>query len=190
MTTIIAGGFQTYDSAEAAMRRLREAGVTDDDLCSFRVNPPGEHDATPIGGDRPESPGARKADGGAVKGAAIGAVAGAAAGAVASPVLGPVAIAGGAGVGAYTGALVGALGAMGRRTHRDDVRPAENLVAVNVGNGGLPAERVIEIFEQCGAEQVERAEGTWANGEWADFDPVTPPQLVHPRPEQDTRPAP
>jgi hypothetical protein len=188
MTTIIAGWFQTHDEAAAAMQRLREAGVTEDNLCSFRVNPPGEHHGTPIGGDRDESPGATHAGGGAVRGAAVGAVAGAAAGAVASTVLGPVAIAGGAGVGAYTGALVGALGSMDGRTHRDEVRPAENLVAVNVGGGGAPAERVIEVFEQCGATQIERAEGTWTGGEWSDFDPVAPPHLIHSSPDEPKRP--
>jgi hypothetical protein len=188
MTTIIAGGFQTHEAASAAMRRLLEAGVDEDNLCSFRVNPPGEHDETPIGGDRDKSPGATEAGGGAVNGAAVGAVAGAAAGAVASTVLGPVAIAGGAGVGAYTGALVGALGSMDRRTHRDEVRPAENLVAVNVGDGAaLSADRVIDLFRECGAMQIERAEGTWANGEWADFDPVTAPHLIQVSRESDKR---
>jgi len=110
----------------------------------------------------------------------VGAIAGAAAGAVAATILGPVAIAGGAGVGAYTGALVGALGSMDRQTHRDELRPAGNLVAVNVGSGEIAAERAIEIFEQCGAVQVERAEGTWSHGEWSDFDPVAAPHLVHP----------
>ena len=178
MTTIIAGGFETYDGANTAMRRLREAGVSEENLCSFRVNPPGEHDETPIGGDHDESPGAHHAGGGSVKGAAVGAIAGAAAGAVASTVLGPVAIAGGAGVGAYTGALVGALGSMDEATHRDEVRPAENLVAVNVGASEIDESRAIAIFEQCGAMQVERAEGTWADGEWADFDPVVAPRLI------------
>ena len=122
MTTIIAGGFTTNDAAERAMQHLIAAGVNEDNLCSFRVNPPGEHDGLPTGGDRPESPGATQAGGGAVRGAAVGAVAGAAAGAVAATVLGPVAIAGGAGVGAYTGALVGALGSMDPATHRDEMR--------------------------------------------------------------------
>ena len=179
MTTIIAGGFATNDDAQRAMTRLRERGVSEDSLCGFRVNPPGEHDGTPIGGDHPESPGATHAGGGSLKGAAIGAVAGAAAGAVASTALGPVAIAGGAGVGAYTGALVGALGSMDRRTHRDDVRPAENLVAVNVGAGEIAADQAIALFEECGALQVEQAEGTWSDGAWSDFNPTTPPHLIH-----------
>ena len=189
MTTIIAGGFTTSDAAERAMQRLIAAGVNDDNLCSFRVNPPGEHEGLPTGGDRHESPGATEAGEGSVKGAAIGAVAGAAAGAVASTVLGPVAIAGGAGVGAYTGALVGALGSMDKSTHRDEMRPAENLVAVNVDAGDITADRAIAIFEECGALQVERAQGTWSHGEWSDFNPITPPHLIHPTAEPPTRPA-
>jgi len=178
MTTIIAGGFATHEAAESAMQQLIAAGVNEDNLCSFRVNPPGEHEGLPTGGDRDESPGATQAGGGAVKGAAVGAVAGAAAGAVASTVLGPVAIAGGAGVGAYTGALVGALGSMDHGTHRNDVRPAENLVAVNVGAEEIGGDRVISIFHDLGALQIERAVGTWSEGEWSDFDPIAPPNLV------------
>jgi len=188
MTTIIAGGFTTNEAAGQALQLLVAAGVNEENLCSFRVNPPGEHDGLAIGGDRPESPGATEAGGGAVKGAAVGAVAGAAAGAVVSTVLGPVAIAGGAGVGAYTGALVGALGKMDRHTHRDELRPAENLVAVNVDAGDISEARAISIFEECGAIQVERAEGTWSNGEWSDFDPITSPQLI--RPTREPRSAP
>src|SRR6185369_7627473 len=123
-------------------------------------------------------PGATEAGSGAVRGAAVGAVAGAAAGAVAATVLGPVAIAGGAGVGAYTGALVGALGSMDPATHRDEMRPAENLVAVNVEAGDITAERAVDLFEECGAIQVERAEGTWSHGEWSDFDPIAAPHLI------------
>jgi len=40
MTTIIAGGFTTSDAAETAMQRLIAAGVNDDNVCAFRVNPP------------------------------------------------------------------------------------------------------------------------------------------------------
>jgi len=187
-TTIIAGGFTTNAAAEHALQRLVAAGVNADNLCTFRVNPPGEHAGLPTGGDRPKSPGAKEAGGGAARGAAVGAVAGAAAGAVASTVLGPVAIAGGAGVGAYTGALVGALGSMDRRTHRDELRPAENLVCVNVGEREISEARAVEIFETCGAIQVERAQGTWSSGQWSDFDPVAPPHLIRPTAER-PRPA-
>jgi hypothetical protein len=181
MATIIAGGFAGHEDAEKAMQRLLYAGVDDDNLCSFRVNPPGEHNNLAIGGDHHQSAGAKKADRGAALGAAVGAAAGAVAGAAASPALGPVAIAGGAGVGAYTGALVGALGAMDKRTHKDEMRPAENLVAVNADGGPLSEQQFVALFEECGAQQVERTEGTWTNGEWADFDPVSRPHLVRAR---------
>jgi hypothetical protein len=180
MTTIIAGGFDVYSKTQAAIERLRSAGVAAENLCEFRVNPPGEHDRTAVGGDRHESPGAKHADAGASKGAAIGAAVGAAVGVVATPILGPAGIAAGAGVGGYTGSLVGGLGEVSGETPPDneDVRPAEAMVAVNVDGGAVPAEEVIRIFEECGAHQVERADGLWANGEWADFDPVSAPQLI------------
>jgi hypothetical protein len=180
MATIIAGGFDVYSKTQAALQRLREAGIADVDLCEFRVNPAGEHDQTPIGGDRHESPGAKHAEKGAGKGAAIGAAIGTAAGVVATPLLGPAGIVAGAGVGGYTGSLVGSLGEVSDETQPDseDVRPAEAMVAVNVDGGSVPADEIVRIFEECGARQVERAEGLWADGEWQDFDPVSAPQLI------------
>lgn len=180
MATIIAGGFDAYSSTQAALARLREAGIADDFVCEFRVNPPGEHDQTPIGGDRMKSPGAKDAEEGAGKGAGIGAAIGAAAGIAATPFLGPAGIAAGAGVGGYTGSLVGSLNETKKEgtPDHDDVRPAEAMVAVNVDGAGRSAEEVVRLFEECGAQQIEQAEGTWIDGEWADFDPVSRPQLV------------
>lgn len=180
MTRIIAGGFEAYSSTQEALGRLRAAGIAEQDVCEFRVNPPGEHDQTPIGGDRDESPGAKHVEGGAAKGAAVGAAIGTAAGVAATPFLGPAGIVAGAGVGGYTGSLVGGLKETGDepQPHRDDIRPAEALVAVNVGAAGVSAEDVVRIFEDCGARQVEEAEGTWADGQWADFNPVSRPRLI------------
>jgi len=180
MSTIIAGGFDVLADAESAVRRLEEAGVSRDDLCRFRINPAGEHNALPAGGDRDASPGAKKASGGAGKGAAIGAAVGLVAGAAATPFLGPAGLVAGAGVGAYTGSLWGSLKEIDkeRPAGHDDVRPAETLVAVNVDRTGLARDDVVGIFEQSGARQVETAEGTWIDGEWADFDPVSSPHLV------------
>jgi hypothetical protein len=180
MTTIIAGGFDVYSKTQAAIDHLLAAGIARENLCEFRVNPPGEHDRTPIGGDRQASPGARHAHGGASKGGAVGAVVGAAAGVAATPLMGPAGIVAGAGVGGYTGSLVGTLGEVSSEAQPDseDVRPAEALVAVNVDAGSVSADEVVRIFEECGAHQVERADGVWAGGEWADFDPVRPPQLI------------
>ena len=180
MTTIIAGGFDVYSKTQAALQRLRDAGVAEDNICEFRVNPAGEHDQTPIGGDRHKSPGSEDADHGAVKGGALGAAIGTAVGVVATPLLGPAGIAAGAGVGGYTGSLIGSLREESDEPRQDheDVRPAEAMVAVNVGDGSIAAEEIVRIFESCGAQQVEQAEGTWADGEWVDFDPVSRPRLI------------
>lgn len=181
MATIIAGGFETYVDAQAALQGLRDAGVNPEFVCEFRVNPPGMHDRTAIGGDRDESPGARNADKGAVKGGAVGAVAGAVVGLTATPLLGPAGVAAGAAVGAYTGSLAGGMKAGVDQEPQPDhttMRPAEALVAVNIDGAGVAEVDIVRIFEGAGAWQIERAEGTWANGEWADFDAVMPPRLI------------
>jgi len=180
MATIIAGGFDVVTEADAAVGRLREAGVRTEDLCTFRVNPAGEHHALPAGGDHGASPGTKEAGKGAGKGTAIGAAAGLAAGAAATPFVGPVGLAAGAAAGAYAGSLVGALGGISKEAQpgHETVRPAETLIAVNVDSGAPAADDVVRIFEECNARQVERTAGRWENGAWADFDPTSPPQLV------------
>jgi hypothetical protein len=186
MTKIIAGGFNNIVPAEAAIQRLEEAGVSEDNICKFRVNPPGMHATYPIGGDRDKSPGSKEADKGAAKGAAIGAAAGLAAGIAATPLVGPAAIAVGAGVGAYTSSLVGGLKETEEepKPEHEDVRPAEVLVAVNADAAGIPPERIVQILESAGAWQVEEAQGTWEDGEWVDFDPVSRPRLIGGRDKQ------
>jgi hypothetical protein len=180
MATIIAGGFDVYSKTQAALQRLRDAGIADEFVCEFRVNPAGEHDQTPIGGDRMKSPGAKDAEEGAGKGGAAGAVAGAVAGIALTPVLGPAGIVAGAGVGGYTGSLIGSMNETKKEGTPDheDVRPAEAMIAVNIDGAGVSAEQIVRLFDECGAQQVEQAEGTWADGEWVDFDPVSRPQLV------------
>ena len=180
MATIIAGGFDVYSKTQAALQRLLDAGIAEEYICEFRVNPAGEHDQTPIGGDRMKSPGSQDAEEGAGKGASVGALAGAVAGAALTPLIGPAGIVAGAGVGGYTGSLVGSMNETKKEGHPDheDVRPAEAMIAVNVDGAGIAAEQVVRLFEECGAHQVEQAEGTWADGEWVDFDPVSRPQLI------------
>ena len=180
MATIIAGGFDVVTDADAAVARLKEAGVGMDNMCTFAVVPAGEHHALPAGGDREASPGAKGAGKGAGTGAAIGAAAGLAAGAATIPLLGPAGLAAGAAAGAYAGSLVGALKRMDREPQpgHESVRPAETLIAINVDAGPLAPDDVVRIFEECGARQVERTQGRWENGEWADFDPLCAPHLV------------
>ena len=181
MATIIAGGFESYDGAQAALARLTEAGVNPEFVCEFRVNPAGMHDRTAIGGDHDASEGAHRAHGGATKGAVVGAVVGAAVGAAATPLIGPAGIVAGAGAGAYTGSLIGGMKAgVDHEVQPDDtvVRPAEAMVAVNVDAAGLERDRVVRLFEQCGAWQIEEAQGSWEDGEWSDFDPAVSPHLI------------
>ena len=181
MATIIAGGFETYMETQAAMQGLREAGANPEFVCEFRVNPPGMHDQTAIGGDRDESPGAHEMDKGAVKGGALGAVVGTVVGVATTPFLGPAGIAAGAAAGAYTGSLAGGMKAgVDAETQPDHttMRPAEALIAVNIDGAGIAEMDVMRVFETAGAWQIERTEGTWANGQWADFDPGRPPHLI------------
>jgi hypothetical protein len=180
MSTIVAGGFQTLADAEAAVRRLQDSGVHIDNICTFRVNPAGEHHRLAAGGDHDTSPGAHHAHAGAAKGAAIGAAVGLAAGAAATPFLGPAGVAAGVGVGAYTGSLVGSLKEMEHEPSPDhgDVRPAENMVAVELAASGATEESLVRVLEECGAMIVERAEGTWSGNAWADFDPSTRPHVI------------
>jgi hypothetical protein len=196
MSKIVAGGFQVVAEAEEAVRRLQQAGVDLEHICTFRVNPAGEHHGIATGGDHASSPGSHHAHSGAAKGAAIGAAVGLAAGAAAAPFLGPAGIAAGAGVGAYTGSLVGSLSEIEGEPSADhsDVRPAENLVAVNVDAGGSTEDAIVRVLEECGALVVERAEGTWSQGSWSDFEPGSSPNVIGGlefarRADRDNRPA-
>jgi hypothetical protein len=191
MSKIIAGGFETLAQANAALQRLAEAGISKDFICTYRVNPPGMHGRHPLGGDSDKSPGAEHRGGGAAKGVAVGTAAGLAAGVAMAPFLGPLAIAGGAAVGAYTGSLVGSLEETNDEPQpgHEDLRPAEALVAVNADAAGVGEAAIVRIFEECGAWQIERAEGLWENGVWADFDAATLPHLVGGKDRRDTRPA-
>jgi hypothetical protein len=181
MATIIAGGFETIVEAQDALRRLSEAGVNSEYLCEFRVNPAGMHGATPIGGDRDESPGAEHVESGATKGAAVGAAIGTVAGVAITPLLGPAGIIAGAGVGAYTGSLVGGMKKGIDETPQPDhtiVRPAEALIAVNADGAGIDETAIVRAFQEAGAWQIERTEGRWENGEWVDFNAVDAPHLI------------
>lgn len=179
MTRIIAGRFQTSNEAEAATRSLVDRSIARDRISVFFVTPPGQHDATPVGGDRQKSSGLEGAEGGAGRGAAAGVtlgVAGAVIGATAG-LAAPVVVAAGLGAaaaGAYGGSLAGAMSAT-EDPGKDHIRHAGMMVAVDAGDADAD---VISALRDAGAVDIEQADGTWAGGTWEDFDPTSPPQLV------------
>lgn len=173
MEDIIAGRFQTEDETRSAAQSLTNI-VSKNDICIFFNNQPGVHDSA--------RDAASSGDQGAAKGAAAGAASGGAAAAtvgtlVGGPAVGAVAAA----VGGYVGSLAGTAGGLpegGEGTKRaSHQRPAGMMLAVRIANVG-DTQQIIELLRQHGAADVERAKGTWENGDWVDFDPVTPPRLV------------
>jgi hypothetical protein len=205
MTPIIAGRFEQGAQAEAAVAALCRGGFDAADVTVFFVNPAGQHAAYPIGGDRDASPGAKHAHSGALTGAALGTAVGVGVGLAASPLMGPAAIVAGAGAGAYAGSLVGALGQMEEKpaaAQPDEhvVEPAATVAAsrdtdtASVRSSGIfVAVRAVEfarrvaavnVLRAKGAQDIERADGTWQAGQWIDFDPLKPPLFVDlPAPE-------
>ena len=205
MTPIIAGRFEQGAQAEAAVAALRHAGFDAADVTTFFVNPAGQHATYLIGGDRDASPGAKHAHTGALTGAAVGTAVGVGVGLAASPLMGPAAVVAGAGAGAYAGSLVGALGKMEEKpaaAKPDEyvVEPAATVAAptdtdtASVRSSGIFvavramefAKRVaaVNVLRAKGAQDIERADGTWQAGQWIDFDPLKPPLLVDlPAPE-------
>jgi hypothetical protein len=203
VTPIIAGRFEQEAQAEAAVAALRHGGFDAADVTVFFVNPAGQHATYLIGGDRDASPGAKQAYGGALKGAAVGTTVGAGVGLAASPILGPAAVVAGAGVGAYAGSLVGALGKMEEKpaAAKPDEHVVERVVTSDAptdtarvrSSGIFVAVRAVDFAKRVaavnalgakGAQDIERADGTWQAGRWIDFDPLKPPLLVDlPAPE-------
>ncbi len=185
MALIIAARFSTFDAAGHAAQRLMDAGLPEDALHVFYVNPPGEHDNYPIGGDEAVDPGTRgaprKALGTAAVLGALGAVVG---GVLVAPVTDSfVPIIAGTGVGAYIGSLAGAMRGMDRRRHSvaqphgvektGEGRSAGVLLAVNTT--GERAAEIASVLVESGGREVERAHGRWRNGQWEDFDPLEAP---------------
>lgn len=176
MSTIIAGMFESIDDANNTVDSLLRRGVDQKDFTQFANSPPGQHAQFPIGGDENSDPGAKHAHVGALTGAGVGAGTGAVIGAV---VAGPPGSAVGAGVGAYVGSLAGALeGLDGKGSDKQPLRrPAGVVIAVRIDDAEGEG-RVIEVLKAENASHIEKAEGVWRNGQWEDFDPVAPPQLL------------
>ncbi len=72
MSTILAGHFQRQDQADQARLDLIEAGFPEDQISTFFLNQPGQHDLHEFGGDRERSPGAKEIPSAVVQGVASG----------------------------------------------------------------------------------------------------------------------
>jgi len=189
VATIIAGRFQQQSAVTDTIDELERAGFPRERISAFYVNPAGQHDAYPIGGDHGHSAGAKESD----KGAAMGAAAGAAVGVAATPFLGPVGTVTGGLVGAHIGGLVGGLSKMKEKGDTGDaaqdvenatpVRHSGMLVAVAVDDQEHH-DHVINLLRSLGASDIERAQGTIENGDWVDFDPLSAPEFLQYAPEQ------
>lgn len=189
MTTIITGNFQQQDEARLALSDLAGAGFAAGQTTTFFVNPPGQHDLYPIGGDKDESPGTEDAAGGSASGAAVGGVIGVAVGIATLPVLGPAATVAAAGVGAYAGSLYGALGNTDDKNNPESQAAHEELrrskpprksgmLVAASAPASAQQDTAIRIFRARGATDIERTEGNIVSGDWTDFNPLTKLKLV------------
>ncbi|MBV8032113.1 MAG: hypothetical protein JO035_11445 [Betaproteobacteria bacterium] len=179
MSRIVAGRFENPLAADAALADLQRAGFRNGEYESFYVTPPGQHGAHPIGGDSHSDAGARTAGLGAVAGAVLGALAGAIVAAVATggEQIIPVLLA--AGLCAYVGSFMGTVLKL-RRAHATEHTPehpveipAGRMIAVNVDRPEMEP-RAVDVLRRHGAIDLGRAEGTWRDGSWRDFDPRHP----------------
>jgi hypothetical protein len=181
MTQIVAGVFDDEQSATATAHELRKAGFDAANLDQFILNPPGRHNALPLGGDQVADANAEGAEKGTLRGAGIGSAIGAVAGLAATPLVGPIAIAAGAATGAYAGSITGTMNKLGENDEqRKEPRPAGVMVAVNT-DFAEDEDVAIGVLRDGGARIIERAQGSWRDGKWVDFDPVRDPDIIERR---------
>lgn len=192
MATIIAARVQTQQRAQDLMAQLQSRGIAVADMQAFYVNPPGQHDLLPIGGDVDADTGTQESSVGQAAGVAAGAAAGLAAGAIAGaaiPPLAPILAVAMAGVGAHVGGMAGALSST--RTSDEEKQETETATpdkdAVDMRRGGMtlavrvdPANEktVVDLLNAAAVEDLECAQGEWQDGQWVDFDPLKPPHKI------------
>jgi hypothetical protein len=183
MSTIVAAHFQLQEQVEQARARLLEAGFHENLISSFFITPPGQHDLTPIGGDRDESPGAKETPQALTEGVAAGGVVGAALGAATAGVTGPVGPIVGALVGAHVGSLL-SFSKMKEAGQAEGGGPAEDaprkggMLLAAVISGPEQQQRAVQLLREQGGEQLECAEGRIVEGNWIDFNPLSTPVLL------------
>jgi hypothetical protein len=183
MTTIIAGRFEQQSHAQDAVNVLLRSGFSAEEISSFYVNPPGQHDKYPVGGDRDKSPGTEDSSQGTAAGMSTGGLVGAAAGVAAVPLMGPAGPVTGALVGAHIGSLVGTLSKMDEAEETPPIRKSGMFVAVSAREAD-GEQNAVNSLRAAGALDIERAEGNIVNGDWEDFDPLSAPSFVEIRSEK------
>jgi hypothetical protein len=52
------------------------------------------------------------------------------------------------------------------------------VVAVAFDDTGLE-QRAVDLLRDLGAHHIERARGNIVDGDWADFDPASVPDIIH-----------
>jgi len=182
MEYIIAARFDQQDQVTQTVEALERVHIDADAIASFYLTPPREQGATPeeqLTEVEPAHERAEKSPAGSAKGIAAGAAAGAVAGLAGAPVAGLVAPAIGALAGAYIGSLAGGLSEI-KKTHGahetapvDEPREAGLMIAVCVSEQAQE-DTVIKVFRTLGGRDIERGEGTVADGRWQTFDPLKP----------------
>lgn len=170
MSRIIAGRFDATIDADAAIEALRREGFAPEEIDSFYVSPPGQHDMSAVGGDSHSSAGSRFASFGAIAVAVLGGLLGLLIAWLVARDYGAVVILFGAALGAYVGSFLGAMRKVrgGRPDEASIEHPVEpkagRMIAVNADRPGMDA-RALKVLRDLG-----RADGTWRDG-WKDFDP-------------------
>jgi len=188
MTKTLTALFDRYEDAEAAVRRLEQAGIPHDDISIVAHNGDGRHKALEGATAAPAaSAAAADAQQGAGIGATVGGIGGllTGLGLLAIPGLGPVAAAGWLGatiIGALGGAAVGgaAGGLVGALTEAGVPEEDANVYAEGVRRGGsLVSARVADSLEQTARDilddntRVDLTErrAAYRNEGWTRFDP-------------------
>lgn len=177
MSTIIVGRFDGMKQARRALREFAKHGFEPDEYACYEDKPPVRRPTFPIGGEIGEEA-VRAVAGGAI-GGAIGGATGLAVGSLG----GPMGAAAGAAVGAYVGSLAGTISPMTARRKETDPpddpadRPDGPMLAVCTDRPGSEA-AAIAVLGAFGAREIERAEGNWRDGGWADYDPTSPTEVL------------
>ncbi|MDB5777466.1 MAG: hypothetical protein JWP38_3599 [Herbaspirillum sp.] len=187
MSTIISGRFQTQDEISFAIGELEKIGFPRAAISSFYVNPAGQHDLYPIGGDRAMSPGAKETAEGVAAGVSAGGAVGAAVGAATAPVTGAAGPVFGALVGGHIGSLVGGMKSTKEHGESEEgAAGAENVLPQRT-SGMLVAvatatpqqeEDAVALLCSLHGHQIERNDGTIVDGDWTDFDPLSTPHVI------------